>query len=197
MKVPNYLWGEGVRHSTYLINRVATKVLKTSTPYEALKGCKPSIEHLKVFDYIGYTKSDIPQLKKLDDRTRVLVHLGTEPGSKAYRLYDPMNRRLVVSRDVVFDESKGWNWSNSARETSDEPGKFKILFGDFGNKGIREDEEAENAHDKEDEGDEQEDSVSPLSQDVTDEENQTQPELRRSTRITKTPSYLDDYVYLA
>ena len=37
MKVPNYLWGEGVRHSTYLINRVATKVLKTSTPFEALK----------------------------------------------------------------------------------------------------------------------------------------------------------------
>ena len=24
MKIPNYMWGEAVRHSTYLINRVAT-----------------------------------------------------------------------------------------------------------------------------------------------------------------------------
>lgn len=102
-KVLNYMWGEGVRHATYLINRVATKVLKTSTPYEALKGRKPNIEHLRVFGCIGYAKIDSPHLRKLDDRTRTLVHLGTEPGSKAYRLFDPLSRTLVVSRDVVFD----------------------------------------------------------------------------------------------
>ena len=45
MNVPNYLWGEGVRHSTYLINRVGTKVLEALTPYEALKGRKPNIGH--------------------------------------------------------------------------------------------------------------------------------------------------------
>lgn len=45
-------------------------------------------------------------LKKLDDRTRMLVHLGTEPGLKAYRLVDPNTRKIVVNRDVVFDETK-------------------------------------------------------------------------------------------
>lgn len=28
MSVPNYLWGEAVRHSTYLLNRIATRVVK-------------------------------------------------------------------------------------------------------------------------------------------------------------------------
>lgn len=37
MSVPNYLWGEAVRHSTYLINRVATRVLVSQTPYQAFK----------------------------------------------------------------------------------------------------------------------------------------------------------------
>lgn len=28
MSVPNYLWGEATRHSTYLINRIATRAVK-------------------------------------------------------------------------------------------------------------------------------------------------------------------------
>ena len=36
MKVPKYLWGEAVRHSTYIINRVPTRALDNITPYECL-----------------------------------------------------------------------------------------------------------------------------------------------------------------
>lgn len=109
MHMPNYLWGEAIRHATYLINRIATRSLKDQTPYEALRGRKPNLSHLRVFGCIGYTKIDKVHLKKLDDRSRMLLHLGTEPGSKAYRLYDPEAKKIVVSRDVVFDETKGWN----------------------------------------------------------------------------------------
>jgi hypothetical protein len=41
-----------------------------------------------------------------------LVYFGTEEGSKAHRLYDPETRRIVVSRDVVFEEKKKWNWGS-------------------------------------------------------------------------------------
>lgn len=77
MEVPNYLWGEAVRHSTYLIIRVGTKTLASQTPYEAYKGRKLSLEHLRIFGSIGYTKTEAPNLKKLDDRSRSLVPLGT------------------------------------------------------------------------------------------------------------------------
>lgn len=75
--MPNYLWGEAIRHSTYLLNRVATRALNEKTPYEGLRGKKPSIEHLRVFGCIAYAKVVAKLLKKLDDRARMLVNLGT------------------------------------------------------------------------------------------------------------------------
>lgn len=139
MSIPNYLWGEAVRHSTYLINRIATRVVKDCTPYEVFHGRKPNISHLKIFGCIGYAKIDGTFLKKLDNRSRVLVHFGTEPGSKAYRLFDPQTQRVVVSRDVIFNESKGWNWS-SKKEDQDDTGSFKIIIGEYGNRGTQETE---------------------------------------------------------
>lgn len=45
--MPNYLWGEAIRHSTYLLNRVATRALKEITPYELYRSRRPNI--LRVF----------------------------------------------------------------------------------------------------------------------------------------------------
>lgn len=103
MKVPNQLWGEAVRHSTYIINRVPTKSLNEQTPYESFTSKKPNIEHLRVFGCVAYAKINGPSLKKLDDRSKTVINLGTEPGSKAYRLYDPIASKVIVSRDVIFD----------------------------------------------------------------------------------------------
>ena len=36
--------------------------------------------------------------------------LGYEEGRKAYRLYDPKRGKVVISRDVVFDEMAAWDW---------------------------------------------------------------------------------------
>jgi len=41
------------------------------------------------------------------------VLLGVSAESKAYRLYDPMSQRIIVSRDVVFEEDKSWDWDKS------------------------------------------------------------------------------------
>lgn len=67
MKVPNYMWGEAVRHATYLINRVPTRALKNQTPYECLKNRKPSLAHLRIFGCIAHAKIDSGRLRKLDD----------------------------------------------------------------------------------------------------------------------------------
>ena len=68
MGVPNYIWGEVVRHATYLINRSATRTLISKTPYEMFRGSKPNISHVKVFGCIGYARIEAPHKKKLDDR---------------------------------------------------------------------------------------------------------------------------------
>lgn len=110
MDVPNYLWGEAVRHATYLINRLATRSLMGKTPYEAFRGKKQNVGHLKVFGCVCYAATESGGRKKLDDRSRCLVHLGVEPGTKAYRLLDPVKKKIIVNRDVIIDEELRWNW---------------------------------------------------------------------------------------
>ena len=181
MEVPNWLWGEAVRHSTYLINRIATRTLVLKTPYESFKKKRPNIEHLRVFGCVGYVKITRPHLRKLDDRSRAIVHLGTEPGSKAYRLLDPATRKIVVSRDVVFDEKQSWKWTETeVKETE----SYVVDFGlrDIETSSIK--TEADTPDDKhsdnETKGEEDSEGESPVA-------------LRRSSRVSKLPSYLEDY----
>ena len=192
MSMPNYLWGEAIRHATYLINRVATRVLNDQTPYEMLRSKKPNISHLKVFGCIGYAKIEGAQLKKLDDRSLMLVHLGTEPGSKAYRLYNPNTRRVIVSRDVVFDEEKSWNWS---KEDKQETESFVISEGRFETND--EDNTLSKAIENVKETEEAPDPTCSVSKQSTSETEDQPQYLRRSERQTHQPKYLEDYVLLA
>ena len=43
-------------------------------------------------------------LTKLEDRSTPMVLLGYEEGTKAYWLYDPHGGKVVVSRNIMFDE---------------------------------------------------------------------------------------------
>ena len=65
--------------------------------------------HLKVFGCIAYAK-DLGQLQKLDDRDKLGVFIGYTEGLR-YRILDPVTQWVKVSRDVVFDEGRGWDWS--------------------------------------------------------------------------------------
>lgn len=169
MSLPNYLWGEAVRHSTYVINHVAIRTLKDVTPYESYKGNKPNVQHLRVFGCVCYARNEAPYLKKLDDRSRALVHLGTEPGSKAYRLYDPATRKTIVSRDVIFCEDMKWKWDKSEKEH--ETGSGEIILGPQANN--EDEEESSCSEETVEDGD---------CSDENNEEPEDQAVLRRSTR---------------
>ena len=45
--MPVIFWGETVRHSIYILNRVPIPVLKQETPYKAGKGKRPNPGFLK------------------------------------------------------------------------------------------------------------------------------------------------------
>ncbi|GJR68716.1 zinc finger, CCHC-type containing protein [Tanacetum coccineum] len=113
MNLPDSLWAEAVRHAVYLLNRLPTKAVKDITPYEGLKKRKPNLEYLKIFGCLAFVKKVGGHLTKLEDRSIPMVHLGKEPGSKAYKLYNPKSKKVVVARDVSFDESKSWTWETT------------------------------------------------------------------------------------
>lgn len=54
-KLPKKFWAESVSTAVYLRNRCPTKAIKGKTPYEALYGKKPNVNHLRVFGCDAYT----------------------------------------------------------------------------------------------------------------------------------------------
>ncbi|KAJ0906671.1 putative RNA-directed DNA polymerase [Helianthus annuus] len=128
MKVPDALWGEAVRHSVYLLNRIKTKSVKETTPYEAWRGKKSKVHYLKVFGCVAYAKEVSKKGNKLSDRSVGMVYLGEEPGSKAHRLFYPKMKRIVVARDVDFDEKKQWPWKEvQNKEPMVQPSWAKVV----------------------------------------------------------------------
>jgi hypothetical protein len=114
MGVPASFWGEAVSTAVHILNRSFTRSVDGQTPFEAWHGHKPDVQYLRVFGCRAHVKITRPGLKKLDDRSVPAVFLGYEPGSKAYMLYDPVAKRILVSRDVVFDEGHAWDWQSAS-----------------------------------------------------------------------------------
>lgn len=91
MNMPSSFWGEAARHSVYVLNRLSTRALSGMTPYEAWTGNKPDVGHIKVFGCVAHMKLPGALTTKLSDRSKMVINLGKEPGTKAYRVYDPLS----------------------------------------------------------------------------------------------------------
>jgi hypothetical protein len=85
--------------------------LEKITPQEAWSGWKPSVKHLKVFGSIGYVHVPEQERTKLDDRSKKMVFMGYAENCKGYKCFDPVTKKVVVSRDVEFEEEASWDWS--------------------------------------------------------------------------------------
>ena len=70
---------------------------------------KPLIDHFWVFGCITHVHVPEERRTKLDNRSITCVLLGVSKESKGYRLFDLVAKRVVVSRDVIFEEEKQWD----------------------------------------------------------------------------------------
>ena len=124
--MPYSLWAEAVHTAVYLLNRSPTKALENITSFEAYSGRKPGIGHLKVFGSLCYVHVPTETRQKLDAKSVKGVFVGYAVCEKGYRVFDPFTKKLVLSRDVVFDESMTWNWK--AQTDTQDQSKTEIDF---------------------------------------------------------------------
>jgi hypothetical protein len=104
--MPGRFWGEAVSTAVYLLNRAPIKSVVGMTPYEAWYGHKPSVDHLGTFGCVAHVKTVAGHTNKLADRSTLMIMIGYEAGTKAYRAYNPVIKKLVVTRDIIFNEKK-------------------------------------------------------------------------------------------
>ncbi|GKD23282.1 retrovirus-related pol polyprotein from transposon TNT 1-94, partial [Tanacetum coccineum] len=113
-KVPKIFWPEATNWCVHVLNRSPTSALENSTPEERWSNRKPSVSYFRVFGCIAHVHVPKERRLKLDDRSFKCVLFGVSEEAKAYRLYDPTTKRIIVSKDVVFEEEVSWNWSQES-----------------------------------------------------------------------------------
>ncbi|KAM2467223.1 hypothetical protein PS1_009053 [Malus domestica] len=114
--MPYKFWGEAVNTSVYLLNRCPTKALKKKTPFEVFSGRKPFMKHLRVFGSVCFTLIPHQLRHKLEKSSNKGVFVGYSTSEKGYRIYNVLTQKIILSRDVIFDEDSMWNWDTMVEE---------------------------------------------------------------------------------
>ena len=175
-KLPRRFWAEALNTATYLRNRCPTRALEGITPVELLTGNKPMVGHLKVFGCAAYCHVPNDEQRKLDSKSRKCIFLGYSENQKGYRLYDLERKRIVNSRDVVFNET-AYGFEKENASSKDQPCVRIDLEGEV------DDDQGSNENTKVQQ-----------SQSEQVESSTVEPTLRRSTRTRQPPDYYGTYV---
>ncbi len=101
---PKELWAEAVGCAVYTLNRVVGRTVAV-TPYESWFGKRPNVSHFKIFGCSAFVH--IPQVSrtKLDPKSERCVFVGYCEAQKAYRFWNPLTRKIKISRDAIFHEN--------------------------------------------------------------------------------------------
>ncbi|KAI0995961.1 hypothetical protein K3495_g12220 [Podosphaera aphanis] len=111
-KIPQFLWPEIMRTQIYIVNRIATSVLRNETPFQALNRLTlgndeiPDLSHLRVLGCKVYVQIPIERRvlsRKLDARAEIGILVGYE-GSHIFRVYVPSRKNGIRSSNIRFDE---------------------------------------------------------------------------------------------
>ncbi|KAI5324563.1 hypothetical protein L3X38_033636 [Prunus dulcis] len=108
--LPYNVWCEAINTAVYLLNRSPTKALENSTPFERFSGRKPGIKHLKVFGSVCCPLAPGVVRHKLEATSVIGVFIGYGICEKGYRILNPITQKVLLSRDVIFDEHGKWDW---------------------------------------------------------------------------------------
>jgi len=74
---------------------------------------------LKVFGSIDYVHVDDQVRIKLNDKIKKMIFVSYDQKSKGYKLYNPNEENMVISRDVEFNKELAWDWKISDCEKYD------------------------------------------------------------------------------
>ena len=88
----------------YLINRSPKAALDGKVANEVWTSSPIDYSGLRVFGGPAYVHIPNEERSKLDAKSKQCIFLGYQKGVKGFKLWNPKANKVVISRDVVFDE---------------------------------------------------------------------------------------------
>jgi hypothetical protein len=114
-KLPKHLWPEVACAVGYLLNRTPQQKNNWITPIERLnrfkgiENAKPKCSHIRIYGSKAYTLNHkIARTDKLAPRANVGYLVGWD-STNIFRVWVPVLKRVIRTRDVTFDESHGFD----------------------------------------------------------------------------------------
>ena len=105
----NEYWDEAFTTTIYIMNRFLKKSVKNKVPQEAWIGMNHSVSHLKFFGCVAYAHVLDELRKKLEKKGHKCIFVAYPEDTKAQKLYDPIARKVIISRDVQLLENESWD----------------------------------------------------------------------------------------
>ncbi|GJR37562.1 retrovirus-related pol polyprotein from transposon TNT 1-94 [Tanacetum coccineum] len=103
--LPQKFWCNAVDTSTYILNRILIRAILGKTPYELLRGRKPTLDYFRVFGSKCFILNTKDYLTKFDPKSYEGIFLGYSQNSKAYIILNKHTRKVEESLNVTFDET--------------------------------------------------------------------------------------------
>ncbi|GJU17623.1 retrovirus-related pol polyprotein from transposon TNT 1-94 [Tanacetum coccineum] len=103
--LPQKFWCNVIDTSTYILNRILIRAILGKTPYEILRGRKPTLDYFRVFGSKCFILNTKDYLTKFDPKSYEGVFLGYSQNSKAYIILNKHTRKIEESLNVTFDET--------------------------------------------------------------------------------------------
>lgn len=105
-QLPTVFWLEALSTAVYLANRLPHSALNFQVPYVLLHKVHPNYHQLKSFGCLCYPWLRPYSSHKLVPRSTSCVFLGYCDTTKGYKCYDPLTKKVYVSRHVQFIETE-------------------------------------------------------------------------------------------
>jgi hypothetical protein len=80
--------------------------LGKQTPEETFSGTRPDVSHIRIWGCVCYCHVPSEKRTKLDPTTVKGILVGYNEVSKDYIIYVPTRRKVIVCRDVQFEEER-------------------------------------------------------------------------------------------
>ena len=99
-------WGYALETAAYILNLVPSKSV-SKTPIELWKGCKPSLNHIRIWGAPAYIL--VHKQQKLESRTKMCMFISYPKGTRGGIFYNPKEKKVIVSTHATFLEEDYMN----------------------------------------------------------------------------------------